>query len=315
MSSKPQRAVRRSAALAIGALASVACLELGYRWFRLPALGPTTNPAYVQHDPELGWVYRPHARARHRTREFDVTIEINSRGFRGPEWGEKRDGRPRVLVLGDSYAFGWGVEQVESFSSRLQTLAPEWEILNAAVSGYGTDQRYLLLLRLLPVVQPDLVIDVHCSNDGPECSSRAVYGKPKPYFVRGSANLELRGVPVREPSWLERSSLFYRAIAKELEERRSSDRIPDVERGWGLVCDLYREMAKRLDGVPLVIVSDEARLGHLAAAEKTLHHVDLRPVLRSQPERLTFRVDGHWTPAAHARVATELSRALRPLLP
>jgi hypothetical protein len=159
------------------------------------------------------------------------------------------------------------------------------------------------------------VIDVHCSNDGPECLSHAVYGKPKPYFVHRPAGLELRGVPVSEPSWLERTSLLYRAIVKELEERASTDSIPDVERGWGLVCDLYREMAKHLGRVPLVIVSSEARLDHLAASDPTLHHVDLRPVLRSQKERLTFRGDGHWTPAAHARIATELSRALRPLLP
>jgi hypothetical protein len=315
MSSRPHSFGKRVLALAIGSIVSLACLELGYRWLRLPALGPTTNPSYVQHDPELGWVYRPSATARHRTSEFDVSIAINSRGFRGPEWGPKQPGRARVLVLGDSYAFGWGVEPAESFTARLQALVPEWEILNAAVSGYGTDQQYLLMLRLLPDVQPDLVIDVFCSNDRVESASRVSYGKRKPYFTRGASGLELHGVPIAEPPWLERSSFLYRAVTKELAERASAEVRPDPEQGWALVCDLYREMAKRLGSVPLVIVSSETRLAYLAADEKSLHHVDLRPLFRSKTERLTFPIDGHWTAAAHAAIAVELATALRPMLP
>lgn len=306
---------RRLLACAIGSVLSLAGLELGYRLLRLPALGPTTNPSYVQQDPELGWVYRPHASARHRTSEFDVSIEINSRGFRGPEWGAKQPGRPRVLVLGDSYAFGWGVEQSESFTARLQALVPEWEILNAAVSGYGTDQEYLLLLRLIPDVQPDLVLDVFCSNDRVESASKSSYGRLKPYFVRTGSGLELRGVPIPEPSWLERSSFLYRAITKDLAERESLEQRIDPEFGWAMVCDLYRKMAKDLGSVPLVIVSSEERLAYLAAEEKALHHVDLRPLFRSRKEKFTYPIDGHWTAAAHAAIAKELSAALRPMLP
>lgn len=315
MSSRPHSFGKRVLALALGSLMSLAFLELGYRWLRLPALGPTTNPSYVQQDAELGWVYRPHATARHRTGEFDVSIAINSRGFRGGDWGPRQPGRPRVLVLGDSYAFGWGVEQPQSFSARLQALMPEWEILNAAVSGYGTDQQYLLLLRLLPDVQPDLVIDVFCSNDRVESASSVSYGKRKPYFARGVSGLELHGVPIPEPPWLERTSFLYRAITKERAERASAEIRPDPEQGWALVCDIYREMSKRLGPVPLVIVSSEQRLAYLAADEKSLHHVDLRPLFRSKSEKLTFPIDGHWTAAAHAAIAKELSTALRPMLP
>lgn len=310
MAPRVRTILKRSAAVASGFALALLALEGGYRLLRVRGLGPTTNPAYVAHDAELGWRYRAGARERHRTTEFDVEVAINGRGFRGEEW-PPHDGRKRALVLGDSFAFGWGVEQNETFSSELARLAPHWQVLNAAVSGYATDQELLLLEKLLPEVQPDLVVVAYCSNDRMECASTAPYGRAKPYFTRRGRELVLAGVPIEEP-WLVGHSYLARAIAKALAERRRPDRDLDPNGEWTLVCDLYRAMRDRSGGVPLLIVSSEERLARLAREEKGLHHLDLRPAFAGASVPVEFPIDRHWTAAGHALVAQEIARTLLP---
>lgn len=314
MSEPGRKAARRLAGVALGLALGLAGAEGAYRLARSGRLGPTTNPGYVLHDARLGWAYRPNARARHRTDEFDVGVRINSRGFRGAEWPGPRAGRRRVLVLGDSFAFGWGVAEERTFAALIDAAEPEWDVLNAGVSGYGTDQELLLLRRLAPEVRPDLVVVVFCMNDLYECAGGVAYGKHKPVFELEGGRLVLTGVPVPQ-SFLERTSHLWRAIEKRAWERRHARRRRDRAGEWRLVEALLEEMRRGLGDVPLVIASERDELEAFAAGRAGVHHVDLRPYLAASEEPVTYATDGHWTTAGHAAVARALRERIATLLP
>jgi len=90
--------------------------------------------------------------------------KTNSIGLRDYEYGEKKDNVYRILVLGDSFTFGSGVEMEDTFPKQLEILLNEgdkkrkYEVLNAGVQGYGTDQEFYFLEEWIDKLKPDLVI-------------------------------------------------------------------------------------------------------------------------------------------------------------
>ncbi len=302
--------MRRLLALALGFALALLGAEATYRLTRGGEQGPTTNPRYVTADPRLGWRYRAGARARHRTEEFDVSVEIGARGFRG-EWPTPDPDRRRVLVLGDSFAFGWGVDAGASLCGVLAELEPDWQVFNAAVSGYGTDQQVLLLETLRAELLPDAVVTVFCRNDLEENLSKRAHGRRKPWFTLGErGELELHGVPVEE-GWLEGRSQLVRALRKQLWPVERVAR--GEEHAWRMTEALLEALAQRA-GAPLFVVSDQERLAAQAARSAALHHLDTREALRELGSAAHFPRDGHWTPAAHRAVGEHLARTLRAVL-
>ena len=65
---------------------------------------------FVEYDPDRGWRNVPGASGLFSTDEYDVELQYNSHGIRGPErTTAKPDGLRRVVVLGDSFIEGYSV--------------------------------------------------------------------------------------------------------------------------------------------------------------------------------------------------------------
>jgi len=99
-------------------------------------------------------------------------IRTNRFGSRGPELEvEKPPGVIRIVGLGDSYMFGVGLAEHETYLSRLGTRLNErfpkkaWEVVNTAVGGYNTTQEVETLRVEGLQFQPDLVIVGFVAND------------------------------------------------------------------------------------------------------------------------------------------------------
>ena len=91
--------------------------------------------------------------------------DINSQGLRDDEVSLDS---PEIIVLGDSHAMGWGVQQHEAFPQLLEQ-ASGLKVLNAGIPSYGT-ARELGLLKRLDTRRLRYLVIQYCDNDDEENS-------------------------------------------------------------------------------------------------------------------------------------------------
>jgi hypothetical protein len=122
-------------------------------------------------DETIGVALTPGFRGSVRTAEFDHEVSINDLGMRDGPVGAKAPGAKRVLVIGDSFVFGVGVDLEDSLPKalerRLRAALPGLgvEVLNAGVPGYSPWQELQALRKLAPRVGPDVVVQVVFMGD------------------------------------------------------------------------------------------------------------------------------------------------------
>lgn len=313
---------------------------------RLPEQTAGTK-ALWRYDERLGWSLRPGASADTRIENAtrpgpDAAIaHINAAGLRGPE--VRRDEPRRILVLGDSFAFGVGVDDDHTLAAQLGALlGPSWEVLNGGVSGYSTDQE-LLWFERLESLRPEIVVLVVCDNDfgaNTEDAAYEVYRKPVFELVDGSPTL--RNVPVPTLTAWERAKrwLAVRSYAWGwLRTRRTASAVPPPFLAWMQVAVPNRtgqeplrvttELVAALDGRARaagarVLVMNTARRGEdRLAIGRLLHRLRARGVRclridkvmdaarQARPEGTwDFGSDSHWNIDAHRLAAILLQAEL-----
>jgi lysophospholipase L1-like esterase len=167
----------RAAAVAASVLVAALAVEVGLR-----ALGSrlaiydvemwkyARDLKRLSANPRLRHVHRPERRAR----LMGVEVAINARGLRDHDYPyAKPPGTYRVIALGDSITFGWGVPFEETYPKRLERLLNErlaargrrYEVLNAGVGNWNTVQEVEWLRSEGLRYQPDLVLLGYFLND------------------------------------------------------------------------------------------------------------------------------------------------------
>ena len=190
------------------ALVSIALAGAGLEFaLRLLGAGPVAaNPdqrSLWAYHPHLGWTNRVGHRGVFDNGHFRVHVAINALGLRGPEvTAPKPPSTRRVLVIGDSFAWGFGVEYEEIFGTRLAADLPNTDVINGGVSGYSTDQALLWLRTEGRRYEHDVVVYVLSGNDDIMNHMQLaywIYYKPS-FRLTGEGNLVLQGVPVLRSS-------------------------------------------------------------------------------------------------------------------
>jgi hypothetical protein len=116
-------------------------------------------PECARYDKELFYTLRP-GTFRFRNREFDNEFRVNHLGLRDDEASLHE---PVVVVLGDSYAMGWGVDQDKTLAKVIQR-ETGMRSLNAGIASYGTVREMRLLDRIDTSRLRYLVIQ-YCNDD------------------------------------------------------------------------------------------------------------------------------------------------------
>lgn len=258
-----------------------------------------------RYDAKLGWRNIPNWRASTNGR----TLTINSSGLRDRDYPyEKPAAVTRVLVLGDSYTWGYGVSDDEIFTevleARFAQASQPWEIINTGVSGWGTDQQYLFLLDEGFRYSPDIVIlSFFLINDPDDCANSPRYRLNKPVFVDRS--LTIANVPVPTPF--------------ETAEKITSNSDP-VLLSLAIIDAMAYQCARR--NVSLIVTKfgltlksesadwqakDKVFTEGIRAKESSLLFVDLDQEFAnrsiSRAELLEGNDDGHWNAFGHRKVA------------
>lgn len=196
---------RRRSLLLLAVLGLVAALTLVEAALHLrgDARRSRLEPGLVRYDSLLGWRLSPSWSGTHRSADYDTLYRVGPDGFR--QAPPPATPSPLWVVLGDSFTFGLGVADEETFTCRLgQAAGSRARFVNAGIPGYSTDQEWLLARNeVLPVLKPEGILLVVCLLNDLADNSRGIplqANRPKPYAVLTPEGVAVRNVPVPAPT-------------------------------------------------------------------------------------------------------------------
>ena len=140
----------------------------------------------------------------HHTPEYRIQVRTNSRGIRSDVEFDyaKPPGVRRIVVLGDSYGLGYGVDLEDTFLAAMQrSLAAggvECEVINLSVSGFGNAEQLVMLRSEGFRYEPDLVLVAWHSSDFSDNIRSGLFSLADDGGVESQATSYLPGVGLRK---------------------------------------------------------------------------------------------------------------------
>jgi SGNH hydrolase-like domain, acetyltransferase AlgX len=292
-----------------------------------PEVVPWTQ--IVERDEHVGWRPKGHVDA-HLFADDVFHVTTDAEGWRGRATIEGS----QVVVVGDSYAFGHGVDDEDFFADLV--VGPT--VKAVGVHGYNMVQEYLWMCRLANRLRDKIVVwFVFLGNDLLDNLEPSVATRPSPYMRRGRAGRwEVATDHLGAERWpympARYRSTNYERILKCYRDT------PTAERAFS-ACEALIVQANAVCadvGVRLVVMTIPDPVVMTQAGRRSLavyagEHVEVDPafpdrriedICRRQdvqfvagreflgPEHYLAR-DDHWNPAGHRRVAEMLAQVYR----
>jgi hypothetical protein len=142
---------------------------------------------YVHAPGYEGYAFRPDA--------FESLVKINSLSLRQEDLEQQLQYPVKLLILGDSFSFGLGVQEEQSFPSLIKKYlnALNVGIINGAQTGYSVEQEKLFGVSLINRLKPNIVIlGLYTQND--------IFGD----YYKGYHNIDVKfGYRLQKDRWLQ----------------------------------------------------------------------------------------------------------------
>ena len=329
------KSLRYLAAVCIVVLAAIFVQELAVG-FAIPDFNPRNHLRFTPSTgslPVLG-PRNKHLRLIKNSGDYNVSVIFNQHGFRDSKdvsVATKND----VVVVGDSFAFGWGVEQDERVSEQLQGLIGR-NVYNiaapAGVLGYGK------LLEYAKFVGADIRYVVVFFNMFGDIKD---YDKLLEYGLRKTEKEEKKPIQLRlldMKNYLIANSALYFLITNLITQ---NDYLRHLAIKAGFIIPLstvakssindkaivssvnhLKLITKGYEAIVVVVPNRGIWIGKNKSHERKIHakfirtlknsglrFIDMRKAqeLGGNPMRFHFKNDGHWEPIGHKLAASRLA--------
>jgi lysophospholipase L1-like esterase len=301
-------------------------------------------------DEKLGYRLAPRYEMRYETGDFMSDIRINSEGLRDREYPAGKDPSIyRIVVLGDSFTFGVGVDAEESYPKHLERLLNhdhdlgegkpvKFEVVNAGVDGYGTEQEYLYLTDLLNRYKPDLVLVGLYSNDIADAMQtiptmsarnklknrfhvlsylRAMLMVLNKRYMKSTDNITLFGIyqdpwPPQVAEAVRKTEDYLKKIRDAAKSQGAKTAVVVIPMCFELGKTEWEDKGFGALYTDQYLSKNMVRFSDTFAEFGKSEHIPMLPLLRvlrqSTVRPLYFRRDSHWTRDGH-RVAAEAIHA------
>lgn len=314
---------------------------VGQEWalrFALPDYNPAAHIRFIEGKndrPTLGEANSKNRQIKN-TGDYNVGINFNRHGLRDVKdvaIGTAQD----IYLVGDSYSFGWGVEENQTAATVLQgkinrpvfnVSIPgdinEYELLLDYAGKLGAEVRRVILFITMENDLHDYSQQKPPAPAAPPPTGRPVLAKIKEYLTAHSATYLSVTSWIQRTTWLQSAFVQLGLIAPNLDAARGHE-ISDI--AIATSAERVRQLASRFD--TLIVVAPARSLWWGSDDNKAAAHrihksfvdrlrttgqrmIDLKPVFErsEKPLSLFFTDDPHWRPATHALIAGALADQL-----
>ena len=170
------------------------------------------------------WSFWPNS---HQDSYIGVPVYINNVGLRGPDITlEKPPGVFRILGVGDSITFGYGVRVEDTFLRTLEQdlnrsapSHPRFEVINAGVPATGLEYYTHFIENEAQSMHPDLIVVCMALNDiDPQLDPEPREGQVSSSFIRRVNGLLLKHSQLYDVLYVQTKSLLYRLNVLHLKD-------------------------------------------------------------------------------------------------
>ena len=312
------------------ALVAFACLIMGELAVRLlsPQMSEYPRSAF---SPEYGFIAFPNTRiVQEVPGRWKHEYTTNRYGHRGTEVPLSNLYRtPNVVVLGDSFSFGTGVDDGDEFPAVMRkAFAGRAEVVNLSSPGWGLAQEIRRFYELGQLYQPRVVVLQFTGNDPADDVLNAVTDVVDGRFVFRDSTNRVEGIKkYLSYSVIQKSQLYNLARSALYVRWRQAETAAAMENTGGKLSEAARYHIRLLEtfardlrarGIKLVMIAVPQHLAHfpyIASKTRELQAAGLMTYIEIMDwvgeDALDKAPDGgHWGPLTHRTIGEHLAQGI-----